>query len=326
MPLDEVADDGSELRFRHRGSCGGLAPAAFVGLLAPATYFLVGPVIGWLNAALAAILAAGFAVSGLAAWDLRLDLRRREYELRRGMRRFQRRISGSFSDFEKVSVDAGWYDGLCVFVVPRGSARGYLLYRGLDRDAARGKGAALAAQLAVPLEEVPPHDPWRPIDAELRFPPPKVPVAVSSAGDGVRAELSRRDWIVVSPEGIAAGGQRVAWPDVTQIIVSNVLTGRNENSSWRIRRDWRSDMRERWRQRCAELKQPHSPLPWWGVAWYFYEGRPREYEKTVCIFRRNGVYLTAGSNWKLGDDGLRWLYGGIVSYGRSRGARFTTRS
>lgn len=343
-PFEEIASDAKELRFRHYGSFGGLAQAAFVALLAPVLYFAVDSLAAWLVLGLAVVLAAGFVFNGLIAWELRFDLERREYELWRGLRRLRRRVAGAFDDFEKVHVAPGWYSGLCVYLVPGGSQRGYDLYRNLDAEGARRKAGWLGEKLGVPVELAQPRPRWKPVPADLHFPPAGLPVAVSRAGDGVRIELPPqrglwRYWVRVDPGGIEIGldfappwgrrrpsSSRVAWKDIVQIIVSNVLSGRNEGSSWRIRRDWRQDMHALWKQHCNELKQAESPLPWWGPLWYFYEGRLREYEKTVCVFRKGRPYLSVGSNWELGDEGLLWLYSGIVRRGREHGARFTTRS
>jgi hypothetical protein len=341
-PFEQARSDAGALCFTYRGSFGGLVQAAAVALLAVPAYF-VDATLAWLVAATAIVLASGFVFTGLGAWDLSLDLEKREYELQRGIRNRRRRIAGSFCDFERVRIEPGWYSGLCVYLVPRGSERGYELYRELDEAAARAKAGTLAQALGIPVDDEPTPQKWQPGDVDLRFPPAGVPVKVSADGAGLRIELPPhsglwRCWLKVDPQGIEAGldlvvpwkgrqpsSTRAAWKQVTQVIVSNVLSG-EERSSSRIRRDWRSNMRELWLQHCAETKQPPHPLPWWGGLWYLYEGRTREYEKGVCVYRTSGACLAIGSNWRLGDAGLLWLCSGIVTYGRRQGARFTTRS
>ena len=342
--LDRIDSPDAWLHFRHRGGAGALVPAGFFFVLGVVFLAMGVAWIGWINVGLAVVLLAGAVATWLGAWDLRIDPDRRVYEVLRGWRFARRRVMGSLDDFARVWAEPASELGVHVYLVPKGSRRGYDLFRGFDRAGAREAGRALGSHIGLPFEEevfVPPSVQ----NVDLRRPPSGLPVTVTPVDGGLEIDLSPgawmwREWVRVTGAGLDIGtdfiapwgrrfpsATRVAWNAVTQMIIAPAVRGGGGSRprGWRrLKLDWRSEMRDLWDQRCAEMKVPAFPVPWWRPVWYCVEGRPLESEKTLCVFRNQGTYLSAGSNWRLGRDGIEWLYAGIVTYGRARGARFST--
>jgi hypothetical protein len=342
--LDRTDSPDVWLHFRHRGSAGALVQAGL--------FFVVGVVflamgiawIGWANIVVAVVAAAGAVVTWLAAWDIRIDPDRRVYEIVRGTRFAPRRVLGSLDDFAAVRAEPATVLGVHIYLVPKGSRRGYDLMRGYDRAGAREAGRALAAHIGLPFEEsvfVPPTVE----NVDLRRPPAGLPVTVAPVNGVLEIDLSpgawiRREWVRVSNTGIEVGADFIApwgrrFPSATSVPWSAVMrmviapaapSGKGPGPrGWRrLKRDRRAGMGDLWEQRCAELKTPASPVPWWRPIWYLFEGHPLESEKTVCIVRDGGTRLAAGSSWRLGRDGIEWLFAGLVTWGRARGGRFGT--
>ncbi len=325
------------MRFRFHGNAGAVGQGAFFGAIAAGLALGGVPLAPWFVGAVAALLALGGIASGLIAWDLELDSGTRTWELLRGTRPWQRRVAGTLGDFAAVRADGGWSDGMHLYLVPKGSRRGYDLFRGLTRDEARERGRSLAARLGLPYEETPPAQ-TETREVDLGAPPAGLPLRVSALPDGVELELSPQAWIWKRRLRVTASGLEfgidlrmpwgrhptavaVPWRDVTQVAIGVFAYGRGRLSK-RLTRRWRAETEALWRDRCAELKEEERPVPWWGFAWFLVEGKALETEMTVDVYRKGGVRQSAGSNWALGDDGLEWLFSGIVTYGRRQGARF----
>jgi len=125
--LARVGDDPQRLTFRYRGSYGGAVQALFLSLIGTITFALVHPIVGYLTWGLAGVLLLGAIGSGLGAWDLTLDTESRTWLLLRGYRFWQRPVGGTFDDFASVTLAEGRPHGWWIYLVPKGSQRGYVI-------------------------------------------------------------------------------------------------------------------------------------------------------------------------------------------------------
>ncbi|MBI5200291.1 MAG: hypothetical protein HY925_01780 [Elusimicrobia bacterium] len=139
----------------------------------------------------------------------------------------------------------------------------------------------------------------RPFDS----PPPGGKLRCKKTPGAITIELSPepwvwRQWVRVSDAGIEAGvdlqlpwgsyptSELVPWTQVNQIIIQPTKRGRRK-----IRRNAKPD----------EF--------------------PMIQERSVCVFRSNGVFLELGSDFDLGGPALTWLRDGLWAWGAKRGRR-----
>ncbi|HEX6813425.1 MAG TPA: hypothetical protein VF384_17535 [Planctomycetota bacterium] len=344
--LARVGDDPRILRFRHRGSYGAVAQAGFVAVIGAVTFALVGPVVGYLTWALAAVQLLGAIGNGVIAWDLTLDTTSRTWRLRSGYRFWQRRVEGTFDDFARVVLAEGRPRGWWIHLVPKGSARGYVI-EAVEAERGRAAVEALwrgyAKTLGVPAVEEDPSDREVSGSADIGRPPAGSELVARQLGNGWEVDVTPyrrvfKDLVRVTPEaleivrrlstptGPSDAVRKLPWANITQILVSPLILGRTASggpkAAWHVRRDWRADMHQLWAQRRRELKQPPRPMPWWGLLWYFVvEGKWRRSAKAVMVFSNLGEPEQFGDDSRLGAETIEWLCSALIAWHRAHGGR-----
>ena len=335
-PLLEAQPPGLQTSsWRFRGQPGTLIPAAFFLLLAALFFFLSLP--GWMAAlCLLATVASALraALQGLQMCDLEIDMVDRSYTLVRGYRLFPRKQAGLLADFDQVIAAPTAEGSAVVFLVPRGSQRGYPLAAHTTLSAAADSGTTLAKACGLPFALYQPHAP-NDAAGDLTRVPVDTPVTMRPVEGGLRLsignpehpsevlDVTRAGLAIHARPRLALAGQAtphtdridVPWPAVSGVML--VPAGPGPGPLWvRVRPPaaWRSDMAHLWRQRQAESKRAARPLPWWGPLWYFASRIDSDGWNTASLLRlqlHDGRVVDLVDSHTLGVGGMLWLQWGL---------------